>query len=440
MSTDATEFVQWFRSAAPYIHAHRGKTFVLHFGGELIDSPVFPHLIHDIALLNSLGIKVAVVYGARPQIEKLLKERQIEPRLVNGLRLTDSPALSIVKQVAGALRIQIEALFSMGLPNSPMAQARVKVSSGNFVAAKPIGIINGVDLQFTGTVRRIDSDLIKHNLQNQEIVLIPPLGYSLTGEVFNLSSVELATQVAISLQADKLLFLMSEESRKDDEGNMIQHLTQDQAKILLQGKDLSDGSSYLQLSHGLQASQKGVARIHFINQSVDGSLMQELFSRDGVGTLLSAIPFDDLRQATIEDAGGILELIQPLEQQGILVRRSREKMEMEIADYTVLIRDGAVIGCAALHVYKDEAAAELACLVVHEDYQIQSKGEELFLKAENDARKKGVKKLFVLTTHATHWFLEQGFVEAKTDDLPIAKKQLYNYQRNSKVLIKELKK
>ena len=438
MPTNATEFVQWFRSAAPYIHSHRGKTFVLHFGGELIDSPVFPHLIHDIALLNSLGIRLVVVYGARPQIETLLEKQNIKPRLVNGLRLTDSAALEVVKQVAGTLRIQIEALFSMGLPNSPMAQARVKVSSGNFITAKPIGIINGVDLQFTGTVRRVDSDLIKHNLQNQEIVLIPPLGYSPTGEVFNLSSVELATQVAISLQADKLLFLMAEEGRKDEAGNMIEHLSQDQAQLLLNGKDLSDGSSYLQLSHGLQASKKGVARIHFINQSVDGSLMQELFSRDGVGTMLSAVPFDDLRPATIDDIGGILELIQPLEEQGILVRRSREKMEMEISDYSVLIRDGAVIACAALHLYKDEAAAELACLVVHEDYQQQSKGEELYINAENEARKKGAKNIFVLTTHAMHWFLEQGFKEATIDDLPVAKKQLYNYQRNSKVLIKNL--
>lgn len=438
MSTKANEFVQWFRSAAPYIHSHRNKTFVLHFGGELLNSPVFPHLIHDIALLNSLGIRLVLVYGARPQIEQQLTEHSIKPVLVNGLRLTDAAALKVVKQVVGALRIRIEALFSMGLPNSPMAQSRIKVTSGNFVAARPIGIINGVDLQFTGSVRRIDTDLIKHNLQNQEIVLIPPLGYSPTGEVFNLSSVELATQVAINLQADKLLFLMAEEGRKDEAGNMIEHLSQDQAQLLLQGKDLSDGSSYLQLSHGLQASKKGVARIHFINQSVDGSLMQELFSRNGVGTMLSAMPYDDLRSATIEDIGGILELVQPLEEQGVLVRRSREKMEMEIADYSVLIRDGAVIACAALHMYKDEAAAELACLTVHENYQKQSRGEELYLKVENDAREKGARKLFVLTTHATHWFLERGFVEATIDDLPVAKKELYNYQRNSKVLIKEL--
>ena len=438
MPTRATDFVQWFRAAAPYIHTHRGKTFVLHFAGELIDSPSFPHLIHDIALLNSLGIRPVVVYGARAQIEQQLGERGIKPHLVKGLRLTDEATLNVVKQSVGALRIQIEALFSMGLPNSPMAQARVKIASGNFITAKPIGIINGTDLQFTGTVRRVDADLIKLNLQNHEIVLIPPLGYSPTGEVFNLSSVEVATHVAVSLQADKLLFLMDENGFVDEEGRIIQHLSQAEAQQLLVGKDLSEASPYLQLSYGLHALYKGVPRVHFIDQGEDGSLMRELFSRDGAGTMLSAGPYEDLRPATIEDIGGILELIRPLEEQGILVRRSREKMEMEIADYSVMVRDGAVIACAALHVYPGEHAAELACLVVHENYQRTAKGSELLLKAEQDAERKGVKKLFVLTTHATHWFLEQGFTEAAVAGLPVTKKQLYNYQRNSKVLIKEI--
>lgn len=438
MSSDTTEFIQWFRSAAPYIHSHRGKTFVLHIGGELIINDGFANLVHDIALLNSLGIRVVMVFGARPQIETLLRGKKLKPQLVNGLRLTDAATLDIVKQAVGALRIHIEALFSMGLPNSPMAQSRIKVSSGNFVTAKPRGVIDGVDLEFTGTVRRIDSDLIRTNLDNQEIVLIPPVGYSPTGEAFNLSSIDIATQAAISLRADKLLFLMSGEKYTDSEGKFIEHLSQEQARELLKGRDCSDGSSWAPLAAGLQASRNGVGRIHFIDQLQDGSLMQELFSRDGVGTLLTDMPFDDLRAATVDDIGGILELIQPLEQEGILVRRSREKLEREVGDYTVLIRDGAVIGCAALHIYEDDAAAELACVVVDENYRQLAKGRDLYLYAENNARHKGVKKLFVLTTQATHWFMEQGFVEAKLDDLPVTRQEMYNYQRNSKVLIKAL--
>lgn len=438
MSSDTTEFVQWFRSAAPYIHSHRGKTFVLHVSGELIEDTGFASLVHDVALLNSLGIRVVMVFGARPQIEKLLHEKNLQPQLVSGLRLTDAATLENVKQAVGALRIHIEALFSMGLPNSPMAQSRIKISSGNFVTARPRGVIDGIDLQFTGSVRRVDSELIKTNLDNQEIVLVSPVGYSPTGEVFNLSSIEIATQVAIRLQADKLLFLMAGENYRDVGGHFIEHLSQDQAAQLLEGRDCRDGSPWALLAAGLQASCKGVERIHFIDQLQDGSLMQELFSRDGVGTLLTDTPFDDLRAATIDDVGGILELIQPLEQDGTLVRRSREKLEMEIGDYTVLVRDGAVIGCAALHIYPDDGAAELACLVVDENYRQLEKGRDLYLYAENHARLNGVKKLFVLTTQATHWFLEQGFDEAKTEDLPVMKQEMYNYQRNSKVLIKEI--
>ena len=439
MPGDTHGFIQWFRAAAPYIHSHRGKTFVLHFGGELIDSAVFPHLIHDIALLNSLGIRTAIVFGARPQIERLLLEKNIQPKLVAGLRLTDEKTLEAVKQATGSLRIQVEALLSMGLPNSPMAQSRIKVSSGNFVIARPKGVIEGTDLEFTGSVRRVDAESIRSNLDNHEIVLVPPLGYSLTGEVFNLSSLEVATETAISLHADKLIFLMSEPVYKDEEGRFIELLSEEQAEIFLRDKVIDDGSIYAPLAAGLRASGRGVARIHFINQGEDGSLMQELFSRDGVGTMLTDLPFDDLRTATIDDVGGILELIQPLEEKGILVRRSREKLEMEIDDYTVLIRDGAVIACAALHVYPGEPAAELACVAVHEDYRNMDRGSDLYLKAESDAMAKGVRKLFVLTTQATHWFLEQGFVEASVEDLPVSKKQLYNYQRNSKVLVKNLK-
>jgi amino-acid N-acetyltransferase len=438
MSINTDDFIQWFRAAAPYIHSHRGKTFVLHFGGELINSTIFPHLIHDIALLNSLGIRVVIVFGARPQIEQLIHEKNIQPKLVAGLRLTDEKALEMVKQAVGSLRIQIEALLSMDLPNSPMAQARIKASSGNYVIAKPKGVIDGIDLEFTGSVRRIDIELITTNLDNHEVVLIAPVGYSLTGEVFNLSSIEVATQTAISLHADKLIFLMSEAAYKDEEGQFIELLSEEQAETMLKDKNIDDGSVYAPLAAGLQASRKGIARIHFIDQSHDGSLMQELFSRDGVGTLLTDLPFDDLRTATIDDIGGILELIQPLEEKGILVRRSREKLEMEIGDYTVLIRDGTVIACAALHVYPGEMAAELACVVVHEDYQKMAGGRDLYLKAESDAIAKGVIKLFVLTTQATHWFLEQGFVEASVEDLPVNKKQLYNYQRNSKVLVKNI--
>ena len=437
MSDKLSEFVKWFRTAAPYIHAHRGKTVVLQFDGDLIDSEGFAHLVHDVALLNSLGIRLVIIFGARPQIEKRQKQRNIDSKIVRGLRLTDEVSIDCVKEAVGAVRIQIEALLSMGLPNSPMEAAQVKVTSGNFIMAKPIGVIDGIDLVFTGEVRRVDTQAMISKLDNNEIILLPPIGYSPTGEVFNLRATEVAMKVAISLGADKLLYLMPRVELKDENGQDIHQLIQKEAEVMLENSDV-DESIHLHLSCGVRACNEGVKRVHFLRQDQDGSLLLELFSRDGVGTLLSATSFDQIRSASIDDVGGILELIEPLEQEGILVRRSREKMEMEIDDYTVFVRDGSVIACAALHMDSEQPAAELACLAVNENYQKSGYGEALFLEIEHEAISKGVKKLFVLTTKATHWFLERGFVEGKIDDLTVSKQALYNLQRNSKVLIKEL--
>ncbi len=437
MSDNLSEFVKWFRSAAPYIHAHRGKTVVLQFDGDLIDSDHFAHLVHDIALLNSLGIRLIIVFGARPQIEKLQQQRSIESRLVRGLRLTDGDSITCVKEAVGAARIQIEALLSMGLANSPMEDAQLKVTSGNFITAKPIGVIDGLDLGFTGEVRRIDTETMVRKLDNNEIVLIPPIGYSPTGEVFNLRATEVAMKIAISLAADKLLYLTPSIGLQDDDGKDIHQLTQMEAEALIDKSNL-DELSHLQLSCGISACNEGVKRVHFLQQNRDGRLLLELFSRDGVGTLLSAASFDQIRTATIDDVGGILELIQPLEQEGVLVRRSREKIEAAIGDFTVLLRDGSVIACGALHVEQDNKYAELACLAVNENYQESGKGEELFLNIEEQAIKQGVEKLFILTTQTAHWFLERGFIEVDVNDLPMSQQEFYNYQRNSKVLIESL--
>ncbi len=437
MSDNLSEFVKWFRSAAPYIHAHRGKTVVLQFDGDLIDSEEFAHLVHDIALLNSLGIRLIIVFGARPQIEILQQQRNIESHLVRGLRLTDEASIVCVKEAVGAAGIQIEALLSMGLANSPMEDAQLKVSSGNFITAKPIGVIDGIDLGFTGEVRRIDTETMIHKLDNNEIVLIPPIGYSPTGEVFNLRATEVAMNIAISLDADKLIYLTPGVGMKDDKGEDIHQLTQAEAETLLDKSNM-DELSHLQLSCGVRACNEGVKRVHFLQQNQDGSLLMELFSRDGVGILLSAASFDEIRTAAIDDVGGILELIQPLEQEGILVRRSREKIEADIDDYTVLVRDGSVIACAALHVEQGSKHAELACLAVDKNYQKSGKGEELFLNIEEQAVNQGVEKLFILTTKSAHWFLERGFIEADVNDLPVSRQEFYNYQRNSKVLLESL--
>ena len=442
MAERASDFIQWFRSASPYIHAHRGQTFVLSLHGEAIRDPGFAHLVHDIALLSSLGVRLVLVFGTRVQIETCLQERQVDIRYAEGLRITDDAALQCVKEAAGAVCVEIEALLSMGLPNSPMEGARIRVGSGNFVTAKPLGVRDGVDFCHTGEVRRVDAEAINARLANNEIVLVPPLGYSSTGEVFNLYADDLATAIAIALGASKLIFLLECGGVVDEAGRLIKQLTQSEAeKLLAKLKSRGEGAEenpIRQLECAIEACAQGVTRTHLIERRLNGVLLLELFSRDGVGTMVSAAPFDQIRTATVDDVGGILELIEPLERDGVLVRRSREKLEMEIDHFTVLVRDGAIIGCAALYPDKDTHVAELACLTVHSDYQNQGRGEALYASLERDAKGAGASRVFVLTTRAAHWFLERGFIPAEINDLPLARKRLYNYTRQAKVFIKQL--
>ncbi|MCS3902874.1 amino-acid N-acetyltransferase [Methylohalomonas lacus] len=435
-NNDIQAFVSWFRQASPYIHVHRGHTFVVQFDGEAIADAQFAQLIHDLALLNSLGVRLVLVFGARPQIDARLAQASIESRFHKDMRVTDSAALEHAKEITGRIRLDIEALLSMGPGNTPMRETRLQVSSGNFITAQPLGIHDGIDFEHTGEVRRVDTQAIQSKLDRHEIVLVPPIGYSPTGEAFNLSARDVAAEVAVSLQAAKLIYLTESDGLCDADGQLVRQLSEREAERLIDGH--ANGAVTDQVAHAIYACKQGVVRTHLINRSRDGALLLELFSRDGVGTMISAAPFDDMRTATIEDVAGVLELIEPLEQSGVLAHRSREKLELEIDHFTILLRDDVIIGCAALYPFADEKVAEIACLAIHETYQNQGRGDQLFASLEREARRLGMERVFVLTTHAPHWFLERGFREAKIDDLPVKRKELYNIQRNSKVLIKSL--
>ncbi|WP_124949699.1 amino-acid N-acetyltransferase [Sulfuriferula thiophila] len=431
-------FVHWFRAATPYIHAFRGKTFVLAFGGEVLTDGQFTRLAHDLNLLNSLGVRLVLVHGVRPQVEAHLTERQAAIRYVDGLRVTDADALACVKEAVGEVRVEIEALLSMGLPNSPMANADIRVASGNFVTARPLGVRQGVDLQHTGAVRKINAAAIRQRLDDNDMVLLSPLGYSPTGEIFNLSLEDVATAAAQALAADKLIFLMETDGVQDAEGELLHILTVPEAqRILEQHADLADDVGYY-LPCAIDACQQGVGRVHMISRHVDGALLTELFTHEGVGTMLTPARLETLRTATIDDVGGILQLIHPLEEEGMLVRRSRERLEMEIERFIVLEHDGLLIGCAALYPFVDERAGELACLAVHPDYRGNARGDVLLEAAEKAARQARLERLFVLTTHTAHWFVERGFDSANVSELPMQKQALYNYQRRSKVFVKTL--
>lgn len=432
-------YVKWFRHSSPYINAHRGKTFVLMIPGAAIEHANFANMIEDVALLNSLGVKLVLVHGARPQIEKHLQRSGLDSDLAEGLRITDLPMLSCVAQATGEVRFQIEAALSMGLPNSPLHGAAIKVASGNYVTAMPYGVIDGIDLQHTGKVRRINADAIHQALSNNAIVVISALGYSTTGEIFNLSHADVATHVATALNSDKLISFIEEQGICDTSGQLQRQLTPEACNSLLKSGQLPAHSDAEQaLAAGYQVCQQGVPRSHIISYTDDGALISELFTRDGQGTLIHRDHYETVRRARLTDVGGILALLHPLEEKGVLVRRSRELLETEIYRFTVIEKDGMVVACAALYPFETEKTAELACVVTHPDYQRGGRAATLLEHIESQAKQLGLGSLFVLTTQTAHWFIEQGFTAAAKEVLPSEKQALYNYQRNSQVFLKPL--
>ncbi len=430
------DYVHLLRHAAPFINAHRERTFVIMLPGEAIAHENFIPILHDLVLLHSLGVRLVLVHGSRPQIEAKLKANAVTSSYHNQLRITDRQTLDCVIETVGQLRALLEARLSVNITASPMQGARLRVVSGNFVAAKPYGVIDGVDFQHTGEVRRIDSNSIRSLLEQRQIVLLSHLGYSPTGEIFNLGCEEVATQAAAALQADKLIMFHSDNGLLDNTGELIRELDINQAKQQL--VQLGGQLKQPLLHSAITACEAGVNRSHVIGYANNGSLLTELFTRDGCGTMVDHGQFEKIRQANVEDISSLLALIGPLEEQGILVRRSRDMLEREYNRFTLIERDGLVIACAALYVFAEDHSAELACLAVHPQYRHGGRGDTLLEQIEQQARQLGLKSLFVLTTRTADWFQERGFLPCTIDQLPDQKASLYNFQRNSKVFIKTL--
>jgi amino-acid N-acetyltransferase len=433
------DYVKFFRETSPYINMHRGRTFVIAISGDAVMHPNFAHIIQDVALLNSLGIRIVLVHGARPQIEQRLGASNIETRFENHTRISDEATMACVKDAVGHNRIAIEGLLSMGLANSPMYGARIRVVSGNFITAKPVGIRNGVDFQLSGEVRKIDRSGIEHQLNNGAIVLLSSLGYSSTGEAFNLTYEEVAMKAATALQAEKLILLTEDAGLLDKNGNLIRILSLPQISEHL--KNLNDDHPIRQsLLAASNACLGGVARSHLISYQKDGALLNELFTREGEGTLLLQDGKEVIRHAVIDDIPGLLDIITPLEEAGVLVKRSRELLETEISRFNLVVNaENVIVACAALYPFADHHSAELACVATHPDYKNRGLAAKLLAHIEQQARELQLTRLFVLTTQASHWFQEQGFVPASLEQLPAQKKELYNFQRNSKIFVKTLR-
>ncbi|AYN24626.1 amino-acid N-acetyltransferase [Buchnera aphidicola] len=441
MKERTTELVQGFRHSVPYINAHRGKKFVIMLSGEAIKYGNFSGIINDIGLLHSLGIRLIVVYGSCPQINANLKEKNIKVAYHKYIRITDLLSLEQVKQAAGRLQLDITARLSMSLSNTPLQGANINVVSGNFIIAQPLGVDDGVDYCHSGRIRRIDKKAIECQLENGAIVLIGPVAVSVTGESFNLTSEDIATQVSIKLNAEKMIGFCSKQGVIDSQGKTISELLPNdiQKKIKkLEQKGDHISSTVRFLKGAIKACKSGVNRSHLISYYKKGALLQELFSRDGIGTQMVMESAEKIRQANINDIGGILELIRPLEKKGILVRRSREQLEIEVDKFTIIERDNLTIACAALYPFFKEKIGEMACVTVHPDYRNSSRGDLLLKKIKFNAKKMNLKKLFVLTTQSIHWFQERGFILVNVEMLPESKKRMYNYQRCSKMLMIDL--
>ncbi|WP_457575351.1 amino-acid N-acetyltransferase [Desulfomarina sp.] len=439
MNSYNDNFLKWFRHVSPYIHLHRGKTFVIMIPGDCIDQQNFPNIIWDIATLHSLGIRLVIVHGARIQIEKELLRENIHSRFHKGSRITERSHLEPVLRAVGATRFQLEALFSSGLPDSPMSGAKIKLRSGNFITAKPQGVINGIDHQMTGKVRSVDTEAILDIVQGGGLPLLSPLGYSVTGEVFNLSFADVGISVAAAIQADKILIFNDDGPIHDKKNSLYRQLTIEQCRTFLRDQqDHAPASSYFSLRACLAACRRGVPRAHIISSMEDGTLLKELFTRDGNGTMVYGDHYESIRAAEANDVVGIMNLISPLEKKGILVKRSRELLENEIDYFTVMEKDNMIIGCAALYPIDNAAAGELACVAVLKEYQKDGRAKQLLDHIEKKAKQHGMKQIFALTTRTAHWFLEQGFMETSLDMMPASRKKLYNYQRNSKIFIKTL--
>ena len=437
-------FVPWFRSVAPYIHAYRGKTFVVALTGELIAAGKLTLFAQDLAILHAMGIKLVLVHGFRPQVSEQLRAKGHPERFAQGLRITDPVALDCAQEAAGQLRFEIEAAFSQGLPNTPMANATVRVVSGNFLTARPVGIVGGVDFMHSGVVRKVDGAAIRRAIDTGAVVLLSPFGFSPTGEAFNLSMEDVATSTAIALQADKLLFVTEipgiRERLDDPESAIDTELALADAERLLASMPApqrpTDPAFYLR--HCVKACREGVERSHILPFAADGALLQEVYTHDGIGTMVVDEKLESLREATPDDVGGILKLIEPFERDGTLVRRERTEIERDVANYTVIEHDGVIFGCAALYPYPEAKTAEMAALTISPDVQGQGDGERILKRIEQRAKAMGLDSIFVLTTRTMHWFIKRGFAQVDPEWLPEARKRKYNWDRRSQVLVKKL--
>lgn len=434
MEEHLREQVEQIREVFSYIHRFKDSLFVLRIHSGLMDHPQLPQLISDLALLHENGIHIIIVPGARKQIDQILDAHNVDTNDCRGVRLSSAEAIPFIKMAAFDVCNRIMTLLSARGKNALI---------GNWVKARSLGVIDGVDYQFTGAVGKVQTDSIAKALNEGYIPIFPCIGWNDTGDAYNISSDELAGSLSISLKSRKLFFIQSKTAFQQadlkipsglsrEEGGRISKLTVEKASILLQqNPEMQDISV---LSHALKAAESGVDRVHIVNGTIEGVILKEIFSNLGIGSMVFANIYEKIRSMQLEDIPGVLSLMAPLIDKGLLVSRSRRELEEKSKDYVVYAVDDILHGTAALHLYENDQA-EIAGLAVDSQYIKLQIGQKLVRFLIEKAEKEGLKKVFVLTTQAYDWFLKLGFKPGSVEDLPASKQKNYNRDRNSRILI-----
>ena len=377
----------------------------------------FGNLIHDLALMHSMGIKLVIVHDVA-NTKEFCRDRPLS-----------QDGLSHYLSESASAYLTIEQKLSTGLPNSPLHRARLRVTTGNLVTARPIGVIDGTDFGSNGVVRSIDASAVHHCLNGGSICVLPPVGHSPAGDTFALDSLDLLRAVAIAISADKVIVLSEHDGLRHN-GDLVRQVTVDE---LRSGQQEQAISPLIKLA--CDVCDAGVSRAHLIGFHENGALLKELFTHDGAGTLISPEAYEQTRAGTTDDIPGLIELIRPLENAGVLVPRSLERIEREIDDYICVLRDGRVIACVAVHCHQDDNLAEVACLATDPAYRDLGHGEHLIHHAKQRAAASGITRLFARTTQTAHWFREQGFSEISLQELPDSLHQSIDQSRQSKLLM-----
>lgn len=433
-------FVDTFRMSSPYINAHQGLVFVIHVPGALLEESLFASVMEDIALMRIVGIKLVLVLGPQMQVNRRLATERMPTKFVDGIRVTDARTLQIVKELAGSMRFEVEATLARGVTNMPSA-SRISIVSGSFFSAQPVGIIEGEDFGFSGKVRRIDVESINRRLDQGDIVVIPNIGSSPSGQHFNCCSEEVASECAGQLNAEKLIFMGNGETLFDTRSDhTIPNLTLKSAERFLRLRAGGLPPDFRKaLKYSVNALNKGVRRAHILNRFLNGVLLMEVFHRDGVGLMVSRDLYEGFRRARLSDVSGLEGIIKPLEEQGILKHRPRTTIERDIEQFVVIERDGMIIACMSLAKLEgDPLWAELGCLAVHRDYRKLGKGDAMLGFTERMAFDMGVRHLIILSTQSFDWFKERGFSEVAVEELPKTRQEKYDKSRKSKIFHKLL--